>query len=710
MFEHRQLRVSFVVIVLAASIAAAESYSRILVRQDCHPAVRAAANLIAAQLSLPSSAVQTVSGNAIPQWGQVFLTVEPGAAVEHDGYQIQFADGGAKVVGNRPRSLLYAAGDLHLWKDKTQGTFVRSPSFGIRSVEHHGRRPAPEYVAATGLNLLIDRRGVSAVSFKDTLPDVFEKLSSEQRQRLDTAGLRLSAEQPPLLKACRDADVDYYVFLYGNNLQLWSEPLYEAALKAHPEVKGTPAANSWEQATLCPSEPMTWKLIDAYLREYLTQTQADGLYATFWDDYGIYCQCEHCKTSGMNTFANQLYACVQQYHKTASDLGKKLIVRTWSSGVPHWLEDQWVHAPGYGHFGGSGEDLWKRVFKELPADIIIQTKVYNSDCQPDPPFSPLLGKASPHTEIAEYQMTGQTTGRYYFPASTVYHTARTMQKARPLVGPAGGVNLFLGGTRQTEYFLLDDILNSVNVYTWRELSWNVNADPEKLINDWALLIYDPNAAPLIARAMRLSEEAVNKTFSTLGMGSSTNSDFPRTIARRETLLMYTNRHFLPIFAVNLEPTKQNIQRVIDEKEECLTKIEQMFSLLERARPFLTEAQAQELTTRFEWFREFAITTRWLEEALFRFRYLRYLHSMRTTEPEQMQHLAECYDRVAEHSKKLFAFDPAQQFQCYSRPLGQLTRQPSLGSPMPLIMDIYAQSKTYVEEITGPHYLPPEWTR
>lgn len=689
--------------------ALAQDYNRILIREGDHPAVKAAADLIAQKLKLSSSAVSSIAGAARPSAGQIILVVQPDHSVKYDGYRIRFAGGGAVISGNRPRSLLYAAGDVHLWQDKNAQSFVRSPSFGIRSVELHGSMPVPQYTAAAGLNLLIDRRPAS-VSFKETLPQVFAQLSSADQRKLDSAARQRLDSDSPTQKACRDADIDYYVFLYGNNMQLWSESLYQAVLKTYPSAKGTPAAHSWEQAALCPSDPMTWKIIDAYLREYLQQTQADGLYATFWDNYGIYCQCDKCKSSGMNTFANQLYACVAQYQKTAASLGKKLIVRTWSSGVPHWLEDQWVHAPGYDHFGGSGEDLWKRVFRELPSDIIIQTKVYHADCQPDPPFSPLLGTAVLHPEIAEYQMTGQTTGRYYFPASTVHHTACTMKKALQCVGADGGVNLFLGGTRQTDYSLLNDILNSVNVYAWRELSWNVNADPKRIIDDWASQVYSKDAAPHIARAVELSEEAVNTTFSTLGMGSSTNSDFAKTIARRETLLMYTNRHFVPPFAANLEPTRLNIQKVIDEKKAALDTIELMFNRLEKARPFLTKAQDRELTTRFEWLRQFAISTRWLEESLFRFRYLRYLNSMRTTDPEQMKYLAQAFDKVVEHSDKLFQYNPQQRFACYGRPLGELTRQPSLGSPVPLMKDIYSQSKTYVEEIVGPDYLPAEWLR
>ena len=481
-------------------------------------------------------------------------------------------------------------------------------------------------------------------------------------------------------------------------------------MKAYPSVEGKEAPSSWERASLCPSDPMTWKIIDAYLREFVEQTKADGLYVTFWDDYGIYCQCDRCVKSGLNKFPNQLYKCVKQYHETLSSMGKKLIVRTWSSGVPHWLVDRWVHAPGYDNFGGTGLELWSRVITELPADITLQTKVYHADCQPDARFTTLLGKAQPHTEIAEYQITGQTTGRFYFPASTVNHTAWTMKKSLTLVGPNGGVNLFPGGTRQTNYSLLDDILNSINVYAWRELSWDVNVALDKVWMDWAAPIYGEKAAPHIVKALKLSEDAVNYTFSTLGMGSSTNSDFAGTIARCETLLRYTNRHFLPEYAKNIEPTKENIQRVIKEKDECLNKIDEMFRELELARPHLRKEQAEELATRFDWLKEFAVVKRYLDESLWRYRYLRHLASMLTTDPEQMKYLAEAYDAVKEHQKKLFQFRPEQKLSCYNATLGELRTRPALGNPLPLMKELYEKSKEYVEEFVGPDYLPAEWNR
>jgi len=272
---------------------------------------------------------------------------------------------------------------------------------------------------------------------------------------------------------------------------------------------------------------------------------------------------------------------------------------------------------------------------ELPADVTIQTKVYESDCEPDARYNTLLGQAKPHTQLVEYQVTGQTTGRFYFPASVVDHMASTLKKSFGLIGPEGGTEVGPGGTHQSNYTLYDDILNSINVYAWRELSWNVNASLDKIWMDWAVPIYGPEAAPHVVKALRLSEEATYRTFSPLGMGSSTNSDFAGNIARRESLLRYTNRYYLPEYAKYLEPNKENIRLVVEEKAACLAKIEEMMRELELAKPHLTQEQAAEMETRFRWFQEFAIVNTTLDESLWRYRYLRHLAEMLTTDPEQM---------------------------------------------------------------------------
>lgn len=704
---------TFLVAIVLWSVAHtlhAAQFEQIVIPEKCHPAVTSAARIMAKKLGLPETAIRISSRAETPAPGVLILMVVPNQpGIAHDGYSFTSGNGGAIIAGVRPRSLLFAAGDVHHWRDKVGAVWLRDPAFAIRTASIHGRLSIAEYVAKLGVNVVLGSRG-SSVTFEKSMPEVFRHLDASTQAKLRKQQASDSAHQAELAQACRDADVDYFPLLYGNDFARWSPALLDAVLKEYPSAKGTPAPTSWERASLCLSDPATGKIIEAYVREFAEQSHGTGLYATFWDHYGLYCQCDRCIKNGLTKFQNELFECVKHYRAAVAPLNQKLVVRTWSSGVPHWLVDQWVHAPGYDNFGGTGIDLWSRVIHDLPPDIVIQTKVYHADCQPDARFSTLLGTAKPHTEIAEWQITGQTTGRFYFPASTVNHTVWTMKKSFELVGASGGVSLFPGGTKQSNYTLFDDIANSINVASWRELAWNPGADIQAIWLDWATPIYGEKAAPHIVKALQLSEPAVNRLFSTLGMGSDTNSGFANTIQRRETLLKYTNRYFLPEGQKLLEPTLENVERVIAEKRDCEKQIADMFHELELAKPDLKKEQYDELATRFGWLREFAIVTRELDSSLWRYRFLRHQAEMLTTDPTQMKFLAQAFDTVKAQQKKLFKFDPAQRFSCYDVPLGELKQKPSLGSPITLMRELYAATLQCVESEVGPEGVPAEWRR
>lgn len=118
------------------------------------------------------------------------------------------------------------------------------------------------------------------------------------------------------------------------------------------------------------------------------------------------------------------------------------------------------------------------------AGVLFQTKVYNADCQPDPPFSALL-QVAPRRDIAEWQITGQTVGRQYFPAPVVAQTARQFARVKDLVSPEGGVMLYAGTYKRDGYAALSDRLNSVDLHVWRQLSWNPGEDVDALWREWA---------------------------------------------------------------------------------------------------------------------------------------------------------------------------------------------------------------------------------
>lgn len=698
----------------AAKLGAAKPKA-IALPEGSHPAMMSAARILAKKLKLDESAIQTFDGAAPKIPGTIVLMLAENGKLplidkpKQDGYTVTYTGGGTVVYGARPRSLLFAAGEPDHWIGKAV-THRRNPEFALRNCTWHEDYPVAEQTAIFGANFFI--ANLPASPMLEALPEVHGMLTAAERRDLADRAGRRRTENAARVKEFHDADVEVYALLpYGNNFATWSPALYAAVLKAYPSAKGTPMVNSHESAALCPSDPLTWKVLEAYVKEWAEQTQGDGISATFWDNYSAFCQDARCKESGLDKFPNELYEFISRYHALLKPMDKKLHLRTWSSGCPHWLGTNYVHAPGYGQFGLSHSELWGRVIKETPGDVIMQTKVYHSDCEPNSRFTTLLGNCKPHVEMVEYQQVGQFIGRQYFPASTVNYTAATMKHALTLVGANGGVQMHAGGTSQPSSFdIFADILNSNCIYAWRELTWNVNVNLDTMWHEWAASLYGVEAAPAMVKFLRASEDACTWCWSPLGHGSSTNADFAGTIARREVLLRYTNRYYLPEYAAYLEPTHENVARMEKQKADCMAKIDEMAAALEAARPHLTDAQLGEITTRFNWFRHFAICNTTLDVSLWRFRYLRALAAKLTTDPKQMKELAAAYDLIEAEAPKLFQYDKAQKLSMYRVPLGELQRGPNLGNPRALMHQIYDQSLAFVQESVGVDYLPAEWVR
>jgi hypothetical protein len=698
----------------AFAAVGANKPARILLPANAHPAMKSAAKILATKLKLDDAAIETYDGAPKATPGSVVLALASDgklAAADKpkvDGYTVTYA-GGIVVWGARPRSILYAAGEPHHWAART-ATYRRTPEFALRNCTYHPDYPVAEQTAIFGANFFI--ANLPASPALAALPEVHGALTPAQQTELVQAGQTHKTQNAATVQEFKDADVEVYALLpYGANFATWSPALYAAVLKAYPSTKGTPMEHSHESAALCPSDPLTWKVLDEYVREWADQTGATGLSATFWDNYSLFCQDARCKASGNDKFPNELYLSIQHYYAVVKPLGQKLHLRTWSSGCPHWLGTNYVHAPGYGQFGMSHPELWSRVISDTPSDVIMQTKIYHSDCEPNARFTTLLGKCKPHIEMVEYQQVGQFIGRQYFPASTVNYTAATMKKALELVGANGGVQMHAGGTNQPPQFdIFSDILNSDCIYAWRELTWNINVNLDTMWNEWATETCGAAAAPAMARLVRASEDACTWCWCPLGHGSSTNADFAGNIARREVLLRYTNRYYVPEFATYLEPTLENVAKLEKQQADCMRKFDEMSAALAEAKPHLADAQYGEVSTRLDWFHHFAVCNTTLDVSLWRFRYLRALAAKLTTDPKQMQQLAAAYDLIEAETPKLFQYDPAARFSMYRVPLGELQRKPALGNPRSLMHEIYTQSLEFVLQSVGVDYLPQEWMR
>jgi hypothetical protein len=252
----------------------APKFTAIMIPAGAHPAVRSAAEMLAKKLGLSADAIHDFSGAASLHKGTIVLALKEtkgvnltlASSITRDGYAVSAENGGLIVCGARPRSLLFAAGETHHWLERAAGTWARNPEFAMRFASHHADHSVAEQVAILGANSFVSQLHAS-VSLKDEMPEVYAKLSPAVQRRLAAAEADDMKRNAALVKEFHDADVEVFADLpYGNNFSRWSEDLYNAFLAVYPSAKGVPEEHSWERAALCPSDPATWKVFEAYVR------------------------------------------------------------------------------------------------------------------------------------------------------------------------------------------------------------------------------------------------------------------------------------------------------------------------------------------------------------------------------------------------------------------------------------------------------------
>ena len=135
-------------------------YSGILIPKDAHPAIRSAAQQLAAKLEMPETSVGAYSGEARPRSGRIVLALKEtkgisaqlAKSIERDGYAVLTQRGGVVLCGARPRSLIFAAGEPHHWHDRGEGVWIRNPEFALRFGVYHPGRTVVEQAAILGAN------------------------------------------------------------------------------------------------------------------------------------------------------------------------------------------------------------------------------------------------------------------------------------------------------------------------------------------------------------------------------------------------------------------------------------------------------------------------------------------------------------------------------------------------------------------------------
>ena len=399
--------------------------------------------------------------------------------------------------------------------------------------------------------------------------------------------------------------------------------LREAVYETYPNIKGVSRPNSYESAHICPSNPISWEIWRAIVKEVVQiHSSAEGIYLDIMHNgYGIYCQCDRCRATGINEFPAELRKAVLETYKVLKEHGKKLLYHTWStnskprkgrsqgsdSGIP-W------RVPG-----DKPEWLFRQVIEWTPPEVELVKMDTWGDVQPTAPMDPLIGKVGKHPQIIQFQISGEYRGFNKVPSSMVQYLKDRMGACARL--GVSGVLVIAGGWIDPFYIFWEDIINSVNFEAFAKFSWDVEESAEDVWSSWAEKVYGKKAAPHVITALKMSQSVIEKSLGIRGLNFTDHSGYPTSIPRMWEITWDWSNYWYPDSNERFAITPENIKEVIGEKEEALKTAREMLSIIKEAECHLQKKQYSELNERIEWLIHYATIQRYLAEIYFRMLFL-----------------------------------------------------------------------------------------
>jgi hypothetical protein len=292
-------------------------------------------------------------------------------------------------------------------------------------------------------------------------------------------------------------------------------------------------------------------------------------------------------------------------------LGKQIVLRTFQSA---WIHDL------YGH---PELETIRKAYTGLPASVQVMSKYCPLDFYGGAiADEPLIG-AFPNEHLVEFSLDVEWQGRTFIPVLTPANFQRRIAHAivKKCVGIVARLDFPFLSMEPAPIF---GHPNEFNAWYMGELLWEPDRDIDSSLRNWSRVRYGPDAAEVLAPALRKTEAITQKTFFCQGqvlinyhnmIGDVSHADdflWAMALSKWDPLKRKLSESFF-------RPDEDLIRLAVEEKSEAMRLASEALSSIEQARGKISYPEAEQLRYWFEKLRDSAELWRYLSELYLRHR-------------------------------------------------------------------------------------------
>lgn len=352
-----------------------------------------------------------------------------------------------------------------------------------------------------------------------------------------------------------------------------------------------------KDGAICPSDPFWWEtyLPAKYEELFKAIPELSGIVTSTGTResraslaHGK-CKCERCRNFPLQEWQKNI---IMSIYKPIKETGKQLIVRDFT----YYADEQSGLRAGV---------------LNLPDDIVVSIKNVPQDFYQTFPDNALIGQVGNHEQWIEYEVMGEYFGFGVMPSIMIEDIRARMKYA--LARGAKGFTARVDWEALPNHSAFDTV-NALNVYASAMLAKNPDLPTEEVyrayLKEYGLFAEGLDAAGQDACIRKLMD-VLERTWSVMSKTPyikdfvfTSNSKIPATIEHGEFL---TKEHhglqkWFPERSRDHDMTPENVVLFLDEKDQALLEIHQLYNLLAAGNPGVKDGFYKLLTAQFEMYR------------------------------------------------------------------------------------------------------------